>query len=187
MAIDFGGVFMELEAMGLFEIMLPFLLVFTVSFAVINRTKIFGDRKGVDVVVALVLAFLAVRNEFFVNLMKSFLPNVAMFMIVILMFLMMFGIFAGEKKDWTRIPLFLGALVSFVFILFALLFDYTSGYFEFPYWLRDLFYGMDDTTKGIILFLGVLVIVIWIATREKGTGGGVKDFLENIGKGLRGR
>ena len=50
MAIDFGGVFMELEAMGLFEIMLPFLLVFTVSFAVINRTKIFGDRKGVDVV-----------------------------------------------------------------------------------------------------------------------------------------
>ncbi len=186
MAIDFGNVFMELEAMGLFDVMLPFLLVFSIVFSVINKTKIFGDRKGVDVVVALVLSFLAVRSEFFVGLMKSFLPNVAMFMIIILMFLMMLGIFAGEKKEWKGVAFGLGAFVSFIFILFSLLFDYTANYVEFPYWLRDLFYGMDDRTKGIILFVGVLVIVIWIATREKPSDGS-EGWVDRLLKGMSGK
>ena len=186
MTIDFGNVFLELESMGLFDVMLPFLLVFSIAFSVINKTKIFGDKKGVDVIVALVLAFLAVRSRVFVGLMKSFLPNVAMFMIIILMFLMMLGIFAGEKKEWKGVALGLGALVSFIFILFALFFDYTTNYVEFPYWLRDLFYGIDDRTKGIILFIGVLVIVIWIATREKPSDKSeslVDRFIKGIGGG----
>ena len=123
-------------------------------------------------------------TEFFVDLMKSFLPNVAMFMIVVLMFLLMLGIFAGEKKEWTRIPLVLGAVVSFIFILFALLFDYTDRYVSFPDWLRDMFYGLDDSSKGILLFIGILVIVIWIATREPSSGG--DSFGEKFAKGLRG-
>lgn len=185
MAIDFVNIFSELEAMGFFDIILPFLLVFTIVFAVINKTQILGGKRNIDVIIGFVIALLAVRSEFFVELMKSFLPNVAMFMIVILMFLMMFGIFAGEKKDWTRVPLVLGALISFVFILFALLFDYTDRYVSFPDWLRDLFYGMDDSTKGIILFLGITVIIIWLLVGKK-TGGGFKDIAESFAKGLRG-
>lgn len=186
MAIDFYNIFYDLESMGLFDIILPFLLVFAITFAVINKTNILGGKKNIDVIISLVISLLAIRSEYFVGLMKSFLPNVAMFMIVILMFLLMLGIFAGQKKDWTKIPLVLGAIVSFIFILFALFFDYAAERMSFPYWLEDLSYSIDDRTKGIILFIGVLVIVIWIATREKDTTGGKDKFWESFAKGLRG-
>ena len=168
MAIDFYNIFSDLDTMGLFDIVLPFLLVFTITFAVISKIKILGEKKNINVIVSLVIALLAIRSEYFVGLMKSFLPNVAMFMIVILMFLLMLGIFAGENKEWTGIFWGIGAVISFIFILFSLLFDYTAERVQFPYWLEDFFYSIDDSTKGIILFVGVLVIVIWIATREKG-------------------
>lgn len=181
MAISFYNMFSDLEAMGLFDIVLPFLLVFTIIFAIINRTKILGDRKGIDVVVSFVIALLAVRSEFFVELMKSFLPNVAMFMVVILMFLLMLGTFAGQNKEWTGIFWGIGAVISFIFILFALLFDYTAGYVNFPNWLRDLFYSIDDRTKSIILFLAVLVIVLWFLTRDKAQTG--ESLFEKLMKG----
>lgn len=178
--MDFYNIFSDLESMGFFDIILPFLLVFTISFAIINKTKILGARRNVDIIVAFVIAFLSVRNEFFVNLMKSFLPNVAMFMIIILMFLLMLGIFAGENKEWTGYFWGIGFIISLIFILFALLFDYTDKYVSFPDWLRDMFYSIDERTKGILLFIGALIIVIWLAVREPGQG---ESVLEKILKG----
>lgn len=184
MAVDFYNIFGELEVMGLFDIILPFLLVFSIIFAIINQTKILGGKKNIDVIVGFVIALLAVRNEYFVELMKTFLPNVAMFMIIILMFLLVLGIFAGQKKEWKNTAFAVGFVISIIFILFALFFDYTDRYVSFPDWLRDMFYGLDDRTKGVILFVAILVIVIWIATREKDDD--KEGFWKNFWKGAQG-
>lgn len=186
MALDFYGLFADLEGIGLFDIILPFLLIFTIAFAVINQTKILGARKNIDIIVALVIALLSVRSEYLVGLLKTFLPNIAMFMIIILMFLLLVGIFAGEKKELKGTALGIGAIVSFIFVLIALFFDYTDKYMNFPDWLRDILYGLDSETKGVILFVAALVIVIWIATREKNPATPKEGFLKALGKGLSG-
>ena len=49
--------FESLEAWGLTDVMLPFLLVFTLVFAVLEKTKVLGmEKKNLNVVVSLVMA-----------------------------------------------------------------------------------------------------------------------------------
>ena len=56
----------SLESIGAFDIALPFVLIFTISFAVLQKIQLFGSgKKNIDMIVSLVLAFLAIRNIFF--------------------------------------------------------------------------------------------------------------------------
>ena len=73
------------ESIGVFDIALPFLLVFTITFGILQKIKLFGtNKKNIDLIVSLVLAFLAIRNLFFIDMLNRFLPNVAMLLIIIL-------------------------------------------------------------------------------------------------------
>ena len=50
-----------LESWGLTDVMLPFLLMFTLMFAILQKTKILGDdKKNFNTVVALVMSLLIV-------------------------------------------------------------------------------------------------------------------------------
>ena len=45
-----------MESWGLTDVLLPFLLIFTVVFAVLQKTKLFGDdKRNFNVVIALVM------------------------------------------------------------------------------------------------------------------------------------
>ena len=45
------------QTYGIMDFLLPFLLVFTIIFAVMQKTKILGEKKNFNVIVALVLAY----------------------------------------------------------------------------------------------------------------------------------
>ena len=50
-----------LDGWGLTDVMLPFLLIFTLVFAIMQKTKILGeDKKNFNVIIALVMALLVV-------------------------------------------------------------------------------------------------------------------------------
>ena len=63
-----GGVLGFFRELGVYDVLLPFILVFTITFAILERTKLFGtekDSKNVDhtkknlnAMVAFVVAFL---------------------------------------------------------------------------------------------------------------------------------
>ena len=44
-ATVFGGVIVFLEKLGVYEIILPFLLVFTMVFAILEKTRVYGVEK----------------------------------------------------------------------------------------------------------------------------------------------
>lgn len=75
---------------GLLDVILPFVLTFTVVYGVLQRSKVLGNRRNVNAMVALVLGFftvLAVRTMQFVNLFVQYaaLALVAMVFVAILM------------------------------------------------------------------------------------------------------
>ena len=54
----------SLEDIGFYEVALPFILIFTIVFAILQKVKIFGaSGKNFNAVIAVVLAFLVVRNQ----------------------------------------------------------------------------------------------------------------------------
>ena len=58
---SFPGFLTSLESYGLLDALLPFLLIFTVIFAIMQKTKFLGEgKKNFNVVIALVIALIVV-------------------------------------------------------------------------------------------------------------------------------
>ena len=61
MANEFPEFFVRLEEMGMLDSVLPFILIFTIVFAVLQKTKIIGEgKRQFNTIVALVLSLMVV-------------------------------------------------------------------------------------------------------------------------------
>lgn len=151
------------ENLGFFHVALPFLLIFTLIFAILQKTKILGpSSKNLNAIVALIIAALAIRNQEIIFLLQRFLPNVSMFVVIILMFLLLVGILGGgEFTGFTGGWLLAAAIISFIFVGWAL----TADAFFAPVWLQDLFFLQDISTLALI---GIFAFVVWLVIREPG-------------------
>lgn len=180
MAIDLRESLSFFEDIGIFDVALPFLLVFTLVFAILDKTEIIGKNRGVNTTVSLVAALLFVRNVALVELLNRFLPNVSMFLVVILMLLLMIGIVAGPHTAWKGTTMGVAVIVSILAIIWALTTDKLAENFSLPGWVVNL----DDQTKATILFIAIFVLVIFWVTKEDREG--KEGFLEKLGKEIKG-
>jgi len=102
MAAGFYDLFYQLQGTGFYEFLLPFLLVFTVIFAILEKTKLFGvdesgrSKKNISAVIALVLGLLVVSQFEVVANLQHFLPRITLFIIIAMMVLILIGLFAGD-------------------------------------------------------------------------------------------
>ena len=157
----------NLQQMGFYDIVLPFLLVFTISFAVLQKVKIFGDAsKKINVIIALVLGFLFLQNQYLIFVLQRFLPNMSIVMVVALMFLLLVGIFGGAYSGFTGVALNIAFILSIVFTLIALSVDFIPGFN-----ILDWFYQFipNPGTQSLILTAIVVIAVIALVVREKGS------------------
>src|SRR3989344_3697846 len=158
------------ETFGVFDVALPFILIFTIAFAVMQKIQLFGaNKKNIDLIVSLVLAFLAIRNIFLIGLLNRFLPNIAMFLIIILMFLLLLGTFGGQFSGFSGYMGVIAAIISLIFVIISLSGDFLDLQYGIilPPFLADLFY--DYQTKATILFVAGIAIVIWLVTGSSTT------------------
>ena len=171
-----------LESTGAFDIALPFLLIFTITFAVLQKIQLFGQgKKNIDLIISLVLSFLTIRNVFITELINRFLPNVAMFLIIILMFLLILGTFGGQTPSYGNFMGIVAFLVSLFFVITALSSDIGYG-FVLPYYITDFF---DYQTKAMILFVGGIVAVVYFATSTEKPK--IWETLKEVGNELIGK
>ncbi len=92
---------------GLFDVVLPFLLVFTIIFAILEKTRILGvegsgekavGKKNLNSMVAFVIALLVVATNKIVNALNQALPNVVLLMVVSISFLLLIGVFRKTEE-----------------------------------------------------------------------------------------
>lgn len=168
MAFDFMSILAQWEDMGVFNVLLPFLLVFAITFAILEKVKIFGaDKRNINGIIAAILGILVARNQYVVGIINRFLPNISLFMVIILMFLLLLGIFGGAYTGWQGGMLTIAAIVSLFFVIWSLSSDFIGEQFGLPDWL----WGFDEQTKSSILMIGIFVFVIWLVMRESGSSG----------------
>lgn len=92
-----------MKSFGIFDIVLPFLLVFTVIFGILEKTKVFGkegddSRKNLNAMVAFTVAFFVVAATQIVALMQTALPYMMFLLVLIIMFMILFGATIGEGE-----------------------------------------------------------------------------------------
>ena len=78
----------NLESLGFYDVALPFILIFTLIFAILQKIKIFGENsKNFNAIIALSMALLVVRQVSIVEIMNQFLPQVSLIALVFVVIL----------------------------------------------------------------------------------------------------
>ncbi len=177
--VDFSAAVDNFADVGGFDVVLPFILVFAVTFAVLRKIKLFGENKNVDAIVSLILAAFLVSATDLVEILIGFLPRVSMIVLVLLMLILVVGIFSGGSS-WGGGWLLAGAVVAIFSVLWAL---GAAAEWEVP-----LLEEVTEQDIGTLIVIGVFVLVIWLIVREPGNGGGrsLGDRFESLVKGLTG-
>ena len=107
------------------QLVLPFLLVFTLIFAILEKTKILGeDKRQINAIVAFVVGLIFVSFTSYVGLATNLLGVMALIAVILLVFMLLFGFASGEKefKMPTGLKIGLGILIALTLIIALLVF-----------------------------------------------------------------
>lgn len=168
-AIDF------LVDFGFFDVILPFILVFTIMFAILEKTKIFGaetDRtKNVNAMVSFVVAFFVVATPKIVKSIQISLPQVALILIVLVSFMLLAGSFFSSKEEFSFEKSGWKIFLTFVVFLGIVAIFLNSVAWLDPI-LRYIAEKWRDTFIVSLIFLGLVIAVIFfVVGKDKNKGG----------------
>lgn len=181
--------FKLLESYGLTDALLPFLLIFTIVFAVLQKTNILGaGRKNFNVIIALVLSLTAViphvtdtypEGYDVIKILNTALPQVSIIAVAAIMLMLLIGLFGAESK-WMGGSLS-GWMAILSFIIIVVIFGGAAGWWAD---LSELFSWWDEDTTALVVILLVFGVIIWYVTRQETRGEGAVRFgklIENVG------
>ena len=132
------------------EIILPFLLVFTIVFAVLQKTEILGKgKKQIDVIVALVIGLIFVVYVNAVHIVLNLMPFLAVSVVILLIFMLLWGfVFQGEnfkvpeKLRWT-----FGVIIAIAVVIAVL---YVTPAWDYLY---NSFSSSNALVTNVIIFI----------------------------------
>ncbi len=109
MASQFREILVFFEEIGVYDVILPFLLVFTIVFAILDKTQVLGTeefsgkrypKKNLNAVVAFVIAFLVIASSRLVEIITNVSANVVVLLFLSVFFLLLAGSFAKEGEPY---------------------------------------------------------------------------------------
>lgn len=171
----FYNVIQRLEMWGLSDVILPFILIFTIVFAIMQKVKPLGSEKErhkpFNVVISLVMALAVVIPHVLgyyppgadiVNIINAALPQVSIVLVAILMVLLIVGLFGG-KAEWGGA--LSGWIAFFAFVLIVWIFGRAAGWF---YYLPNWLYWLDNPdTQAMLIVVAIFAIIIWYITKDE--------------------
>jgi small-conductance mechanosensitive channel len=173
------------ENIGLYDVVLPFLLVFTLVFGILEKSKIFGtemarnregqgektSRKNLNAMVAFVTAFFVVASAQLVSLIHVLVSRVALVLVILVMLMLLIASFHPQQgdegfslKEWK------GWLSVVVLIAVVLIFLDGVGWL-LPAWEYATHFW-DTTFMGTLFLLIIVLGFIIYLTRGPNTGKG---------------
>ncbi len=183
----FRGAIESLNKLGLYDVILPFLLIFTLVFAILEKTKILGTeningsevpRKNLNSMVAFSVALFVIASSKAVALISEIIANVVVFVVITFLYILMIAtVFhpSAEGKEFS-IPkgvkyttMIVGAIVLVIFFFRAI------GVGDVGPHVGNFFkeYIFTPTVLSSIILLAVLIIsLVFIVKEPKSKGGG---------------
>lgn len=179
MASVLRGTIDFLKDFGLFDVILPFLFIFAIIFAILEKTMVLGKennlpKKNINSIVALVIALIFVSANKLVNTLTNALPNVALIIVIFVSFLLMLGVFwkseefdfKTNEKNWYK----LFSVVAFIAMILIFLgaYEVSPGVSILSNWVSSIGSGQMNDIIGGVVVLGIIIgLLIYVTRREK--------------------
>lgn len=155
-SFNFKDTITTLQEMGVYDVLLPFLLIFAIVFATLEKTKVLGkDKTNINALVSLVIGLLLVVQQTIVQTINSFLPRVSLIIVVILMFLLIISMIAGKEFKGLQGTFLTFAIIGVIISLYFALSPSTD---------------ISQETRDSLLRIG-LPLIIFLALMFFITGG----------------
>jgi hypothetical protein len=148
---------------------LPFVLVFTVVFAILQKSGILGkDKKQIDAIVALVIGLVTISFANAVGIITSLLPFMAVAIVIILIFLILIAMMSVSGGEFELPKALKNTLIGLVSIAVVIAVMIATG--AWNYVLDKWFYGTGEGLANFIFITAVLVAVAFVVWPKKKDG-----------------
>ena len=183
----FRGIIEFFARLGIYDVVLPFLLVFTLVFAILEKTKLFGTevvggqnytKKNLNAIAAFVIAFLVVASSRLVAAINESLARVMLLLVFCVAFMLLLGVFyhhdekvflEGGWRKFFMMLMFIGVVLIFAQ---SVKFDTGEGFLEVAWsWIAVNFAGGSVVVDSLIL-LAILIGFMYFITKESKPAGG---------------
>lgn len=171
----FRGVIDLLGKVGVYDIILPFLLVFTIVFAILEKTKILGvetiegqeyTKKNINAIFAFVVSFLVIASTQLVGVINRVMADIVLLLLLAICFLLLVGVFFKDKEF--SLEEFPGWKKFFMIIMFI---GIVAIFLNALDWLQYLFalfvYWPAEWAAGIVFVIVIIGFMVYI-TRDAG-------------------
>lgn len=148
---NFTDLLNQLEGMGFFQYLLPFLLIFALVYALLGEIPVFRDKKGPALIIALSIGLLSLQWDKVPAFFQAVFPNLGIGLSILLIALLLAGAFIGGDSTSSAFKWIFFGLGGLIFLIVALasLSDYQ---FSGSYWW--------DQYAGLIIILLIIAGVI---------------------------
>jgi hypothetical protein len=163
-----------LDHIGLYDVVLPFLLVFTLVFGVLEKSRIFGSedkdgkklsRKNLNAMVAFCTGFFVVASAQLVALINVFVARVALILVILIMFMLLIASMHAQQDDkGFDLTKKFGWLMGIVLAAVILIFMDGVGWLE-PAWAY-VTSNWDSQIMGTVFLFAVVVGFIMYVTHS---------------------
>ncbi len=162
---DIGTILQDWEYMGIFEYVLPFVLVFALVFGILHKSRIIGDNRGVNMVIALAVAGLAITSLEFRSFFRVLFPYAGVGVAILLVGMIMVGLFVDfESEKWPRYVFYgIGLFIAVVIALSAL--SSYEVFFSSSWWWQEY---MSSIIVGAVV-IGLILLVVLTVKKSGGT------------------
>jgi hypothetical protein len=157
LGFDFGNLLNQLEALGFFRYILPFLLIFAVVYALLSQIDVFKENRGASILIAVAIGLLALQLNFVSAFFQDIFPKVGIGIAILIIALIFAGAFIPGEKSFKWIFFGLGAAIFLVIVALS----FSSFSFEGNWWWQQY---------GTLLIVGLVIvaaIVLVIFTSNK--------------------
>jgi len=169
-----GNLLFQWEQAGVFSYVLPFLLIFALIFAILEKTNLFGGNKAVNVILSLSIGLMALQFNFVSYFFSEIFPRMGVLLSIMVVAMVLLGLFfkfQDEAGNATPIAKIFGGLIALGLII--IIYQSFSGQlgfvwnlgstWEITYWFEA--YGFS--ILSVLIGVGLLLWVITSKKREK--------------------
>jgi hypothetical protein len=155
MARPVGAILQDLADLDIFFYVLPFLLIFALVFAIMQKIRIMGggskENKGVSAVVAITVGLMALQFDSVPYFFQIIFPKVGIALSILLVTIILLGLFIDFTQYASAAYIFMGigGVVS-VWVLLSSIQDYS--------WWTGSFWA-----NNISSIVALIIVVIFIA------------------------
>ncbi len=170
-----------LDKLGVYEILLPFLLIFTLVYAILEKTKVFGTetindveypKKNLNSMFAFITSFFVVASSRLVATINEAIANMVVLLLLGICFLLLAGVFHTGKEEYELSKDYRNIFMVIMFVGILLIFLHaikTKNGTPWLYFAWGFLVNNFDTPAfgALILTIMLVLMMMWITRSPK--------------------